>query len=405
MNLKIENPYKISDNTFVVTINGQEYEYNIPEDKDVNQIVGRINTWIERGDEALGGLYDWIKASFKMVGEYEQPIEEDEENLEDPLLAEQPPELDLPSDDVDMNEPIEEDNSLELVFNIEEDSVNISIDDWAADFSIVDDREKFTDMLQDKVSEEMTLKDRTSLLVEMLRNLDTDDEVNYYNLINLLLNTDIDIVDSLEQAEEQLGEPELEEPGDEDLESPMNDLSDESGEQPMDIEGSTENGEPVNDSQILSIKGSFKKSLNEDNIQISPVDQDMLSQDEDVSETDLDSENEVDRVTLDDLINNNEFLEDLTSLNLSLFAITDQEKEDTIYFIGGINNRGDKFTLSYSNDEPIDIPDTFDDCKGMDKCLNNIDDLNTVVDYIDKLLGIVYNQEMNKVHKNIEGDE
>ena len=41
MNLQIENPYKISDNAFVITVNGQEYEYEIPEDKDINQIMVR----------------------------------------------------------------------------------------------------------------------------------------------------------------------------------------------------------------------------------------------------------------------------------------------------------------------------------------------------------------------------
>ena len=113
-----------------------------------------------------------------MVGEYEQPIEEDEgDDLEDPLLApsmgEQPTSIDIPSDVTDTDEVIEEENALELQFKIEEDSVNISIDDWAADFEVVDTTEKFTDILTDKVKEEMTLKDRTSLLVELIRNLDT----------------------------------------------------------------------------------------------------------------------------------------------------------------------------------------------------------------------------------------
>lgn len=387
MNLQIENPYKISDNAFVITVNGQEYEYEIPEDKDIDQIIDRIETWLGRGEDSWGGLYDWIKASFKMVGEYEEPIEEDdEEDLEDPLLAPssdtfEEPEVDIPSDIIDINEPIDEDHSFEMVFKIEEDNVNISIDDWAADFEIVDTADSFTDAIHDKIKEEMNLKDRTTLLVELIRNLDTDDEVNYYNLINLLLNTDIELVDSFDKAEEELIEPEPEE---------------------LPTEEPEELPEPVNDSEILTLKGTFKKALIEDslwNTSNKSIDYGAI-QDREDSEEDGNEE----ELELEDLVNNESFLEDLVSLNLSLYAITGEDKQETLYFIGGIGDRGDKYSLSYSDSEPIDIPDIFEECKDMDVCLNNIRDLNTVVDYIDRLLDIVYNQELKKVHKNIGGD-
>ena len=36
------------------------------------------------------------------------------------------------------------------------------------------------------INEEMTLKDRTNLLIQLIRNLDADDLTDYYNLINLI---------------------------------------------------------------------------------------------------------------------------------------------------------------------------------------------------------------------------
>lgn len=394
MSLQIENPYKISENAFVITVNGQEYEYEIPEDKDIDQVVERIEQWLERGEDAWGGLYDWIKASFKMVGEYEQPIEEDDsEDTEDPLLSpkEGPLTVDIPSDVNDVNEVISEDKALELEFKIEENNVNISIDDWSADFEIIDTTEDFTDILDERVKDEMTLRDRTLLIVDLIRGLDTEDEVNYYNLINLLLNTDIKIIDSFEKAEE----------------STENSVEPEPVSEPTDVEEQPSedkfNYEPVEglaDSEILTIRGSYKKALVEeglwDGTQTGP---------ETIQDTKVEDTTEEDKLELEDLVVNKSFIDDLISLELSLYAITSQDKKKTLYFIGGIDERGSKYSLSYSNREPIEIPDTFEECDKMEVCLNNIEDLNTVVDYIDKLLGIVYNQEIKKVHKNIGGED
>lgn len=395
MSLQIENPYKISENAFVITVNGQEYEYEIPEDKDVDQVVERIEQWLERGEDAWGGLYDWIKASFKMVGEYEQPIEEDDgENIEDPLLSseEEPLTVDIPSDVNDVNEIIDEGKALELEFKIEEDNVNISIDDWSADFEIIDTTEDFTDILHERVKEEMTLRDRTLLIVDLMRGLDTEDEVNYYNLINLLLNTDIEIVDSFEKAEEENVEPSVEP---EPVIEPTN-----VEEQPSEDKFDYEPVEGLADSEMLTIKGSYKKALVEDGLwdgtQTGP---------ETIQDIDVEDAVEEEKLELEDLVINKSFIDDLISLELSLYAITSQDKKKTLYFIGGINERGSKYSLSYSNSEPIEIPDTFEECDKMEVCLNNIEDLNTVVDYIDKLLGIVYNQEIKKVHKNIGGED
>ena len=409
-NLQIENPYKISDSSFAITINGKQYEYEIPVDKSIDKIIDRIETWISRGEDSWGGLYDWIKASFKMVGEYEEPIEEDEEqeDIEDPLLADSNIDnsISIPSEDVDTNQVIDEEHALELEFKIEEDNVNIGIEDWAADFEIIDNTEDFKDTLQEEIKEEMTLKDRTRLLIDIVRNLDTDDEVNFYNLINLLLNTDIEVISTFDNIDQQ----------DLDAESDTNQNNIEQNtnindntEQDINIDNDNLNSEDqteqdreqpsVNDSEIITIKGSFKKKLVEDSLWNTkqPNIQDRESMG--------DSNDQDTCTTLDDIINNEGFIDDLINLNLSLFALTDQGKKETLYFIGGINEKGEKYSLSYQGDKPVEIPQTFDECRKMSSCLNNIEDLNAVISYIDRLLSVVYNQQAKKIHKNIGGED
>ena len=71
MNLEISQPERLDDSSFKITISGNDYEYQISEDKDIDKVIDKINTWLERGPEANGGLYDYIKRSFKLIGPYE----------------------------------------------------------------------------------------------------------------------------------------------------------------------------------------------------------------------------------------------------------------------------------------------------------------------------------------------
>ena len=95
------------------------------------------------------------------------------------------------------------------------------------------------------------------------------------------------------------------------------------------------------------------------------------------------------------------FIEDLIKLDLSLFDLTNKDDEK-IYFIGGINNKGNKFSLSYTTEPPIELIDSFDELKDKDVCLNNIEDLDMVVNYINKLLNIVYNKEIKDMEDSDE---
>lgn len=351
-NLIIENPVKLTDTSFKITINGQDFEYEISEEKDINAVIDKLNNWISRGEDSFGGLYDYIKRTFKLVGEYEEPEEIPEDITDEPEL------VDIPSDLVDADEPIA--NQLDIDINIEDKEITISINEWSALFTILDDdSEAFTDMLAEYVNDEMNLKDRTELLIEMVKMLQTDDPVNFYNLFNLILDTGVEIVSSFNEVEELedevlADEPNLEEPS---LEEPDFNESENISENTLEEDFYEENtGEPIE---------------------------------------------EPEKLLLDDLIVNEGFIEDLIKLDLSLFELTNKDDEK-IYFIGGINNKGNKFSLSYTTEPPIELIDSFDELKNKDVCLNNIEDLDMVVSYINKLLNIVYNKEIKDMEDSDE---
>lgn len=357
--LIIENPVRLTDTSFKITINGQDFEYEISEEKDIDAVIDKLNNWIARGEESFGGLYDYIKRTFKLVGEYEESVED----MPEDIANDEPELVDIPSDLVDADEPVA--NQLDINVNIDEKEVTISINEWSAIFTILDDDDTaFTDMLVEYVNDEMSLKDRTELMVELARKLQADDPVDFYNLFNLIMDTGVEIVNSFEEAEENdeeedkesltVEEPELEEPESEEL------SFGESEEADGNIIKEDFTEEPVNE--------------------IIPDDE---------------------KILLDELIVNEGFIEDLIKLDLSLFELTNKDNEK-IYFVGGINNKGNKFSLSYTTEPPIELIDSFDKMKELEVCLNNIEDLNKVVDYINKLLDIVYNKELADMEDNNE---
>ena len=81
-NLIIENPTKLTDTSFKITINGKDFEYEISDDKNIDSVIEKLNTWIDRGEDSFGGLYDYIKNTFKLVGEYEEPVEDLEDDID-----------------------------------------------------------------------------------------------------------------------------------------------------------------------------------------------------------------------------------------------------------------------------------------------------------------------------------
>lgn len=384
MNLEISQPERLDDSSFKITISGNDYEYQISEDKDIDKVIDKINTWLERGPEANGGLYDYIKRSFKLIGPYEEPITE-EEPVEDN------PEVDLPSDTTDTDEIVDETNMLEFDVHIDEQDVSISLNDWTGSFTIIDNDEDFVDILHENINEEMTLKDRTNLLIQLIRNLDADDLTDYYNLINLILNNEVDIVDDIDKVEEPVEE-----------ESEDVDLDVSNGLDDAEPESDTE--EPVEETEPEELNASehfeTKIIINEDDSETTwasygkPINIDMHDQDlqEPVQIYNNEADTESEELTLDILIDNEAFIEDLINLDLSLFKIT--KDNDILYFIGGINNKGNKFSLSYNNNETVELTNQFDELKNLDSCLNNIGDLSVVTAYIEKLLNFVYNKDL-----------
>lgn len=366
--LIIENPVRLTDTSFKITINGQDFEYEISEEKDIDAVIDKLNSWIDRGEESFGGLYDYIKRTFKLVGEYEEPIEEAPEDEID-----NGPELvGTPSDSVDVDEPVA--NQLDINVNVEEKEVTISINEWSAIFTILDDDDiAFTDMLEEYINDEMTLKDRTDLIVELARKLQADDPVDFYNLFNLILDTGVDIVNSFDEVEEESLQSETPT-----VEEPVGDL-DTSVEEPNFEESEEIEGNQINED-------FYEENTGEEMVAGEPAEE---------------IEEEPEEITLNDLINNEGFINDLIKLDLSLFELTNKDNEK-IYFIGGINNRGNKFSLSYTTEPPIELTDQFNELKNKDVCLNNIEDLNTVVDYINKLLDVVYNKELTDMEDSDE---
>lgn len=350
-NLIIENPVKLTDTSFKITINGQDFEYEISEEKDIDAVIEKLNNWISRGEESFGGLYDYIKRTFKLVGEYEEPVEE----MPEDMVSDEPELVDIPSDLVDADEPVA--NQLDIDVNIEDKEVTISINEWSAIFTILDDDDvAFTDMLEEYVNDEMTLKDRTELIVELARKLQADDPVDFYNLFNLILDTGVEIVNSFDEIEdnEEFEPTSIENNSYEEIESI---------EEPEFEESEEVTGEIIEE--------DFHDESND-------------------TVTDLEDD---EHITLEGLINNEGFIDDLIKLDLSLFELTNKDDEK-IYFVGGINNKGNKFSLSYTTEPPIELIDSFDELKDKEVCLNNIEDLNTVIDYINKLLDIVYNKKL-----------
>ena len=349
-NLSIGAPEKLSDNSFKININGQDYEYQISEEKDIDASIDKITQWLDRGEDSYGGLYDYIKRTFKLIGEYEEPLPEP--------IEEESTEVDLPSEQVDVDEPVE--NQLDINMSIDEEEVSITLNDWSAKFQIINDVEDFTDKIADVINEEMTLKDRTELIIQLAKELEANDVVDFYNLFNLILDTGVDIVNSFDEVKEGIPEEV------EDIDN-LDALPDE------------EQNEEESEQEIQEESENLTEDFYDENTGESV---------------------EEDKWALEDLIINEDFINNLITLDLSLFEIVSKESGEKIYFVGGINDIGNKFTLSYTTKEPIEIIDGFDKIKELPECLNNIEDLDTVVDYIDKLLNIYYNKKI----KDMEDD-
>ena len=367
--LMIENPEKLTDSSFKITIDGKDFEYEVSEEKDIDAVIDKLNKWIARGEDSLGGLYDYIKRTFKLVGPYTEPIPEDvEEPEEEPLV-------DIPSDTTNIEEPVE--NQLDIEVNIDEEDVTISMNDWSAKFHMLVDEDDFTDVLHENITDEMNLKDRTELIVNLVKVIEADDITDMYNLINLILDTGVDIVHSLDEEIEDT-EPE---------EEPVDDIN---VETETDVEAEPE--------EIPEFEESVETSgnvLKEDENEFA-----LYANDTETSDTEVPDEDK--EYTLGELIKDPNLIQDLISLDLSLYELTSKEEKDKIYFIGGINNQGNKFSLSYSTKPPVELIDDFDKLKELPECLNNIEDLKTVYDYIDKLLNISYNMKISDLEDKDE---
>lgn len=440
-NLVIANPERLDDQSFKITIAGKDYEYEISEDKDIDKVIAKLVRWISRGDDSFGGLYDYIKRSFQLVGEYEEPVVEDE-------LPEEPKSI-LPSDGQDLDDV--QSNELEFKVDLLSSSeVSVSLGEFSAVFSLAGNADNFETELRELVKDEMTLKDRIDLNTFLVKELDTDNSVDIYNLSGLVLDPNFEIVSSVEGEEltDLAVDGEHEVPdiviGDttDEVDVPSNDaevvdtegvVSDEDAEddledealnaeedltddyEPSEDEESEENDSDEEDGEDSKSKKKSKKSKKSKKKSKKSKKEsydafgNLLTEDEmfdgvidlpvEPTEIDFTDEEVEEKFTLEDLIVSEDFLSSLRDLGLSLFKFTNKDNNlENLYFVGGINsNDGTLYTLTYQmGDSYSTLDGEFEDLSTNEYELSNIEDLTIVTNYLGKLLDLVYNRELGE---------
>jgi len=81
--LNLSKAEALEGNKFKIQIGDQEYIYQVPEDKEVELVVDKINNWVNKGVDQWGGLYDYINRNFKLLTTTEESQELVEESLLD----------------------------------------------------------------------------------------------------------------------------------------------------------------------------------------------------------------------------------------------------------------------------------------------------------------------------------
>ena len=415
--LVIVNPEVLDDKSFKINISGKDYTYEISEDKDIDKVVNKISTWIDRGPNAMGGLYDYIKRSYKLVGEYQEPIVEDE-GMED----EGPEEQVLPSEDVDLDETLE--NVLDIVVEeVSKTEVKLTIGEFDAVFTVVGSMTTFLDELSVLIKEDMTLLDREKLNVFLLKGLETDVMEDFYNLSGIITDESFELVSSLEVDEEPedetIEEPVVEEPVEESVLVEADDVKDlrnkirdgyakiKEIQEKESIKNPNKRVEDIQTKETIKIMKDIRawgdeldelRDRRKDLTEADDVSGDILLGDVQVEELPEVSQESEEDISVEDLAASESFISKLSDLGLSLFRIKskDMKEDSTLFFIGGVNSsNGSLYSLSFDFGVPyISLGEDFKSLKGNAYELNNFGDMETVTKFIDKLLSIVYNKEL-----------
>lgn len=436
-NLVIANPERLDDHSFKISISGNDYEYEVSDDKDIDKVIAKLVQWISRGEDSFGGLYDYIKRSFQLVGEYHEPVVEE--------TVPEEPSFKLPSDGKDLDDI--QSNELEFKVDIlSNNEVSISLGEFSAVFTLSGNVDNFETELKDLIKEDMSLKDRIDLNTFLVKELDTDNSVDIYNLSGLVLDPDFEIVSdesinssdedntdvdtnvdldftSVEVPEDSISiddiDLDVEESVEDDFDEVLidsdeqnedseedEDLDDESDEE----EDSDEEPKKKKTKKKLTKKSSKSKKKSKSKKESVEFNGSVLSEDLDdisLSDTqvsnididfDIDSDGDV-ALTFEDLISSDDFLSSLKDLGLSLFKISSNKGDlDSLYFIGGVNsNDGSIYTLTYQmGDSYITLDGEFEDLSTNDYELSNIKDLSVVTDYLGKLLDLVYSRDLGE---------
>ena len=74
--LNLSKAELLDNNQFKIQVGGNEYIYQVPETKEAELVVEKINNWVNKGVDQWGGLYDYIKRNFKLVSGAEEDTSE-----------------------------------------------------------------------------------------------------------------------------------------------------------------------------------------------------------------------------------------------------------------------------------------------------------------------------------------
>lgn len=437
-NLVIANPERLDDHSFKISISGNDYEYEVSDDKDIDKVIAKLVQWISRGEDSFGGLYDYIKRSFQLVGEYHEPVVEE--------TVPEEPSFELPSDGKDLDDI--QSNELEFKVDILSNSeVSISLGEFSAVFILSGNVDNFETELKDLIKDDMSLKDRIDLNTFLVKELDTDNSVDIYNLSGLVLDPDFEIVSdesiyssdgadetndidvsldstSIEVPEDSISIDDIDLDVEESVEDNFDEVlidsdeQDEDSEEEEDLDDESDEEEDSDEeskkkkktkkkstkkSSKSKKKSKSKKESVEFNGSVLSEDLDDISlSDTQVSNIDIDFDIDSDSdttLTFKDLISSDDFLSSLRDLGLSLFKISSNKGNlDSLYFIGGVNsNDGSIYTLTYQmGDSYITLDGEFEDLSTNDYELSNIEDLSVVTDYLGKLLDLVYSRDLGE---------
>ena len=343
--LNLSKAEALDNNQFKIQVGEGFYIYQVPETKDVELVVEKINNWVNKGVDQWGGLYDYINRNFKLLSS-DEPVETTEEPIEDEVVVEE-------------EESVETEEK-EILVEEHDGIVTITIGKYSSDFnpksaSALDD---FKVQSEEVIKSEMNNEDYAKFMAIILSNLDPVDFARFSEFMAVFTGAAVE-----EEIEDETGIEIPEEPV-EDV-KPTEELP---GEEIID--------EPVEESEEVEEPTEELESV---------------EQPEEVSAEEVEAPEELDDE--ENQLNLQDFIELAKELNLSLFEFKRKEEvedgnNDPLYLIGRVSpNNGSLEYLTYGEDEEsmLEVPDNYDAIAELPVLLNILENRDKYISYLDKI--------------------